>query len=544
MESSRRARRRPGRLPRLVLSTLLAVALPGVALGQVVAQDAGGGPPPVSALAPDRISDAADAGSPVAPVQSAPPTGSSIDFVRRSLAANGQLLAARLDVSRARARLRQAGLRPNPSVDFEQKTGQFTGAAGESQTSVGVAVPLELFGQRGRRIDLAEAEIAAAEAEIAERERQLASEVRMRYAEALAAQRELELLGALGAIDVETARFVAVRVTEGESAPLEHRLLEVEIDRLGSRRAVVEGRLQAALLDLGSLVGAPMTERVTLAEDIARVGWSGAPASLDDAIAIALRTRPDLELARLEERVAEAGLRLVRAQTAPGVTVFGRFSIEKSVFDETPVGVIRDRDRTLAFGVSISLPIFNRNQGARAEAETAIAQSRRRREFTEQRIRAEVSSAFARLRAADAAVAIFERGVITRSNENLRAIRGAYQVGAFRITELLSEQRRYVDTQREYIETLGERYRALADLQTALGLAAPFGERQPAATPDITKAAPVGYPGLPDPAPAPSDARSEATLGRLPIAIDGGEERPVAAPKRTAKKSPDRGPRS
>src|ERR1044072_2260888 len=83
---------------------------------------------------------------------------SSVDLVRRALASNGELAAARLDVERARARLRQAGLRPNPSVDFEQTTGRFTGAAGERETSIGVSIPLELGGRRGRRIDLAKAE--------------------------------------------------------------------------------------------------------------------------------------------------------------------------------------------------------------------------------------------------------------------------------------------------------------------------------------------------------------------------------------------------
>ncbi len=489
MMSSRHARGRPRRSPRAVLLALLALGLPGSAFCQTTE-------PAVETA------------------------GSSIDFVRRALASNGDLAAARLDVARARARLTQAGLLPNPTFDVEQRTGRLTGAPGERATTVGVAVPVELFGQRGRRIDVAMAEIDAAEAKIAERERQLASEVRVKYVEVLAARRELELLGALGAIDAETARFVNVRVAEGESAPLEYRLLQVEIDRLASRRIVVEGRLDAALLELGILVGAPAGERVALSEDLARVAWTGTPTSLEEAVAAALRTRPDLRLARLEERVAEAGLRLARAEAAPGVTVFGRFTVETSVFDYTPIGVLRDRDRTLAFGVSIGIPVFDRNQGARAEAETSIGQARKRREYAEQRIRAEVASAFARVRAADAAVATFERGVITRSNENLRSIRGAYQVGAYRITELLSEQRRYVDSEREYIETLTERYRALADLQTAIGQASPFGERRPAATPDVTKRAASGYPGL----PAPDPVKETAVDMSHPIAIDGGAE--------------------
>src|SRR6185295_4787505 len=69
---------------------------------------------------------------------------SSGDLVHRALAANGELAAARLDIERARARVRQAGLRPNPAVDFEQTTGRLTGARGEWETSIGLSVPLEI----------------------------------------------------------------------------------------------------------------------------------------------------------------------------------------------------------------------------------------------------------------------------------------------------------------------------------------------------------------------------------------------------------------
>ena len=49
-------------------------------------------------------------------------------------------------------------------------------------------------------------------------------------------------------------------------------------------------------------------------------------------------------------------------------------------------------------------------------------------------------------------------------------MRAAYQVGAFRVSELLAEQRRLVDMQREMTEALAERFRALAELRAALGI--------------------------------------------------------------------------
>jgi cobalt-zinc-cadmium efflux system outer membrane protein len=398
---------------------------------------------------------------------------SSADLVRRALLSNCELAAARLEISRARARLRQAGVRPNPTLDVEQTTGRFTGSAGERETSIGVSLPLEMAGQRRRRIDVAQAELEATEAEVAERERQLAGEVLASYAEALAATRELEITEGLNDIDLQTTRFVQARVNEGESAPIELSLLQVEVDRLKSRRALVEGRLQATLFRLKNLAGIPIDEPLRLRETFStsQSQWQR-PASLDAAVEIALRTRPDLRLARLNVEVARAGLSLARSQAAPQLVASTKFIQNRSVFNETPVGPISDRDKLLTFGVSVGIPVFNRNQGAKAEAALAITQAQRRQEFLETVVRSEVASAYARIDAVQRALVTFDQGVIGRSNDNIRVIRAAYQIGEFKITDLLAEQRRLLDSQRDFTETLTERYRALADLQSAMGVAA------------------------------------------------------------------------
>lgn len=394
---------------------------------------------------------------------------SSNDLIRRALSSNGEIAAVRLEIDRARARMRQAGLRPNPTLDFEQSNGKYTGSSGESETIIGVALPLEVGGQRRRRIELARAGLEAVEAEVADRERRLAAEVRSVYVEALAALRELEITENLNNLDLQTTRFIQARVNEGETAPIELNLVRAEVDRLRSRRSLVEGRLKASLLRLKNLAGMSAAEPLRLREDLSKPVLPAPPASLAAAIDIALRHRPDLKLARLNEEVAQAGLSLARASSTPDVTAFSRYTLNRSSYEDTPVGVRSDRDKLLTFGVSIGIPVFNRNQGTKAEFAAAISQAERRREFLETVVRSEVESAFVRYQAAQAAVATYEQGVIARSNDNIRVVRAAYELGQFSITDLLNEQRRLVDSQRDFTETLSEQYRALADLQAALG---------------------------------------------------------------------------
>jgi len=355
-------------------------------------------------------------------------------------------------------------------VDFEQATGSLTGSSGERETGIGVSLPLEVSGQRKRRIVLAQAQLEATESEVAEGERRLAAEVLAAYAAALAAIRELEITEGLNDIDLQTTRFVQARVNEGESAPIELSLLQVEVDRLKSRRAQVEGRLQATLIKLKNLVGIPFNEPIRLREELSTSqGVWNQPASLDAAVVIALRTRPDLKLARLNVEVARAGLSLAQSQTGPEVVASTKYIQNRLLFDDTPVGPISDRDKLITFGVSVSIPIFNRNQGTKAEAALAINQAERRRDFLETAVRSEVASAYARLDAVQRSLTTFDQGVISRSNDNIRAIRAAYQIGEFKITDLLTEQRRLLDSQREFTEALAERYRALADLRIAIG---------------------------------------------------------------------------
>jgi cobalt-zinc-cadmium efflux system outer membrane protein len=391
------------------------------------------------------------------------------EIVRRAFETNGDIKIAQLEVERARARLRQAGLRANPTLEVEQSSGRFVGSGGDGELSVGIAVPFDVYNQRQRRIDVAQAEITLREAEINARQRELANQIFTSYTEALSALRELKILEELLELDTRTTLFVQIRVTEGETAPLELNLLQTEVERLRARRQLVEGRMQAAMSRLKFFAGVPVEEPLKLREEISTATLPQLPPSIETGISVALRSRPEIRVAELEEQVASAGLRLVRAQARPDVTAFTRYSQGRQGFDD-PRGAYFQRDRSLTFGVAIGLPVFNKNQGARAEAEIAIRQAQERRLFAERIIRSEIAIAFGRVEAANRAINTLETAVLPRSRENIETIRQVYSIGELKITDLIAEQRRLLDANRDLTETLTERYRAQADLFIALGI--------------------------------------------------------------------------
>jgi cobalt-zinc-cadmium efflux system outer membrane protein len=383
---------------------------------------------------------------------------------------NGELQAARLEAEKARARLKQAGLRPNPVLQVERTTGRFVGNSVDSGFSVGVNMPLERGQKRLARITLAEAELRFVEAEILEKERRLAAEVLQVYASALAAWRELETLEEILRLDMETTRFVQIRVNEGETAPLELNLLQAEVERLRAKRTLAEASLRAALSQLRMLAGLAPEALLRVREKLTDGLLREPPASLAAATDIALRERPDFQLAKLAEELAAAGQQAAIAQARFDWILSGSYSFAGSSYQDLPFGQVSDRSSTVTFGVSIPLPVFNKNNAAlQEEAAVSLLQAGRRRAFLENVIRNEVAAAFNRYESSNQALFAFEQGVINRTKAGIQTIRGAYELGEFRILDLLQQQRRLWEAQQDLTAILTLRYRAQAELLTAIG---------------------------------------------------------------------------
>jgi len=390
------------------------------------------------------------------------------EIVNRAFQNNGEIKIARLEVDKARARLLQAQLRPNPSLEVEHSSGRFVGSPDDRELSVGVSMPLEVYGQRARRVDLARAEITLKEAELSSKERELAIRIFADYIEALSASRELKVLDEILDLDMQTVKFVQIRVNEGESPPLELNLLQTEAERLRAQRHLAEGRFRAAISKLKYYAGVDYELPFPLREEIDTATLPNLPQTLETSIDTGLKNRPEIRLAVLEEQLGNAGLRLVHSQAKPEISATARYTQGHAGFDD-PRGEFTQRDRSLTFGISIGLPVFNRNQGAKAEAEIAIRQAQERRTFAEQIVKSEVVAAFYRIESAKRALATLETSVLPRARQNIETIRSVYQIGELKITDLIAEQRKLLEANRDFTSTLTERYRAQTDLLVAMG---------------------------------------------------------------------------
>ena len=396
------------------------------------------------------------------------PAGTTVEQLSdAAFARNRELLAARQTLEIAKGRLLQAGLRPNPTLDVEQTTDALTGRQGEGNMGFGVTQVFELGGKRNKRVAVAQLEYERSVAEVRTLERQVAAELRSAYAQALAAAQQLNTAEQLIALNRELVRVTEARLKEGDVAPLDLNLMGVEVDRLRAQAVQSRADLEGQLVTIRTLAGFDLTESLTLAPVLEHPPLLGM--TIGAATEIALRERADLQAARIAEELGDARLGLAEAQRTPNLATSMRYSRSRSVFDKTPVGTLNDVDHLLTVGVSIEIPVRNRNQGEIAAAVGEKTQAKYRREFIETIVKRDVALAFNRYTAAAQMLAIYGGQVLPRAEENLRTIRAAYGFGEMPVMDVIAEQRRLVENQTQYNAALRDYYTSLAELERALG---------------------------------------------------------------------------
>lgn len=389
------------------------------------------------------------------------------DLVRYALAHNGELSAARQMINEARGRFRQAGLRPNPMVDSGYQRGV---TSSDNNLNLSAELPLELGGRREARVAVAQREIELREAEVADFERKLAAEVRMKYADVIAAARNLKFTEDLLALTRDSHRLVQARVERGKSAPLEQNLVFVEMNRVDTMRINFEGKTEAATFELKKTIGMPPDDSLLLRGDF-DIGRQ--PALQTDAVRNALAVRPDLVAARAAENLALAQIEQARTEGKIDASIFASYMRQNMGFgvrginDAGILGPVQGVFHYVGVGVKLTLPVRNKNQGNIEAAQAQLEAARNRREFAAIVVRNEVAAGYARFNRAQAALAVYRDGVRNQAERNLDVIRQTYVLGQKSLLDYIAEQRRFIDVETGYTDVLKEYFDSLVEIERA-----------------------------------------------------------------------------
>jgi cobalt-zinc-cadmium efflux system outer membrane protein len=176
------------------------------------------------------------------------------------------------------------------------------------------------------------------------------------------------------------------------------------------------------------------------------------------------RANETLAAARIEQARAEGRL---DASVSAG---YERMNSSFPVFAVDERGAlqpVQDVFHFLKFGVSLDLPLRNKNQGAIEAAVAESAAARSRREFAELTIRREVASAYAQYDRAVRAEEIFRVGARDPARANFDVVRQTYELGSRTLLDVISEQRRFIELENDFIDAQLALYSARVEIARA-----------------------------------------------------------------------------
>ncbi len=183
------------------------------------------------------------------------------ELVTRALASNPTLLAQRQQIAMAKGDVTQARLRQNPSLTLG---GLKEVNGNDNAINVVGSLPLELFGRRARRTEVAESREDATQQSVADQERLLAGEVRTRFGEALASIRNLMFAEQLLQVNRDFLKLMEDRVREGATPSLDADETRVEVNRIETLRIDYQAKAEVAMLALKETVGIDPGESIRL----------------------------------------------------------------------------------------------------------------------------------------------------------------------------------------------------------------------------------------------------------------------------------------
>jgi cobalt-zinc-cadmium efflux system outer membrane protein len=395
------------------------------------------------------------------------------ELVTRALASNPTLTAQRQQITVAKGDVTQARLRQNPSLIL---SGLKEVNGGDNQFSLGGSIPLELFGRRARRTEVAESQESATQQSVADQERLLVGAVRAHFGQALASIRNLMFVEQLLQVNRDFLRLMENRVLEGAARSLDADETRVEVNRIETLRIDYQAKVEVALLALKETVGIQPEEPIRL-----KGALELAPHAYDQKqlLQLAMDHRPDLAFQRANEVLANAKLREDRATGKPDASVFGAYQRPDSGFSQRAFDAagnlrpIRQTFNYATFGLNINLPVFNRNQGAVVADTAAIQAVRSQIAAVDLNLRHEVAQNLIRFNGAQTRVSVYRTGVRDQAARNLEVVRQTYTYGRTTLLDVIAEQRRYIDIETGFTDILLDAYAARVVLEQAIGTSLP-----------------------------------------------------------------------
>ena len=367
-----------------------------------------------------------------------------------------------LEVARAQWHVAEAGIatagaRPNPTLVI---TPQYVAnaAMGAPMWDITSALewPIETAGKRGRRIERAQHLAASARLSLDTAAWKVRANLRARLLDFVAARARVELLGREQDAQHEVVTLLEGRVQAGAAsvamvAPA--RLAELQI---AADLADAERQQREAQVRLATAVGVPVRALDGLDVEFPLDEPAADLDRLPPAIRRqALQSRTDVLAALADYSASQSALQLEIARQYPDVRIGPGYEYDQGL------------NKWSTIGVSLELPVLNRNAGPIGEAEARRTEAAARFAELQATVVDEIDRALANRDASRDALAR-SQAVLAAERERVDSATRAFGAGAVDRLALRTAEVEYIRAERIHLDAQVRLQQALGDLEAAV----------------------------------------------------------------------------
>lgn len=407
---------------------------------------------------------------PEGPEMDVPGVGMTLDqAIERLIQENLDLRSKSLEIPQARADILTASLRANPIFYADAQLvpyGRYSDErpGGPVQYDVNISHPVDFSLKRLARVDFATRAMRVTEAMYQDAVRLEINNLYTAYLDVLSAR--------------QTTRY-AQASSEGLTGLIRATELLYEKD-LASRADVNQVRSQKQIADvgladadenlrqakrrLGLLLNIPPEEAEVMEVQGTIEDRAPPPPPVDELVRMALAHRPDVVSYRLGIQAAESGVKLARANRYQDAYIlYQPYTFQ----DLSPFG--QKSATSWALGLTVPMPVYNRNQGNIERARINVHQSKIELAAIERRVQNEVVQAAKEYEVTRRIVGRIRSEIVDTSEKVKNDRFTLFQSGEANVVSYLEAQRAHNDNVKAYLDTAVRHRRSMLNLNTAVG---------------------------------------------------------------------------
>lgn len=304
---------------------------------------------------------------------------------------NLELIAERYNIEMAEAEVIQAKLFENPVISLEQNVynrlnGKYFDMGKEGEAVVEIEQLIYIAGQRNKRVRVEKLNKEMAIHQFEEVLRTLKSELNSKFIELYYTEKSLSIYDKEIEYLQQLLEVMKEQNDKGNISLLEKSRIQALLLSLQQERNETSNQLISLQGDMKLLLGLNASETFEPVFDesvLKQIDITSIPfIELNNRLA----ERPDLKMARTNIQASRANVSLQKSLAFPEVSLKGSYDRAGNFCDNY-----------FAIGLSISIPVFNRNQGNIKSARLSVLQNTSREELTRKQAEKELFTSYARL---------------------------------------------------------------------------------------------------------------------------------------------------